>query len=153
MSISCQINYFRLQCKMSIRAGNSRVLQNTVKCLNLHTTRTNQLFKIYYFNAFLLVSSHWLFLVFASHMSMFADLSVMTAKRSPSLSQPKQQHIPGRRTWINRYRICKEQLVQFRHWYGTARPTVFCTHGCDVLIIWWMTLLPNHNLRFGSKCI
>ena len=61
----------------------------------------------------LLVSSHWLLLVLASQMSMLADLSVMTARRSPSLSQPKQQHIPGSRTCST---ISACRLYTLTHW-------------------------------------
>ena len=45
------------------------------------------------------VSNHWLLWLFASQIRRSEDLSVITAKQSPSLSHPKQQHIPGNRIW------------------------------------------------------
>ena len=44
-------------------------------------------------------SSHWDLRVFASQISKLEDLSVIAANKSPSLSHPKWQHIPGKRIW------------------------------------------------------
>ena len=47
----------------------------------------------------MLESNHCDLLVLESQMSKLEDLSVIAAKRSPSLSHPKQTHMPGKRIW------------------------------------------------------
>ena len=61
------------------------------------------------------VSSQLVREVLESQIRRLADLSVMTASRSPSLSQPKQEHIPGSRSCSTRSACLGRNDREARH--------------------------------------